>query len=453
MTSPTRGVRRGALALFAGLVLIFNANGRELQPVDSQPTRLAARALARDGVLTLDRDVAEKPALAERVAFQKDLRGHFRSAYSVVPSIIAAGPAWVLSHMGIVDLDAPLAPNLIAALTASLLTAAAVALVFLALARVVSDRAAFYTAVGLGVGTNYWPLVSRTLWQHETVAFGLALALWAWLRPTRAVSGMHGVIGGVGLALATMCRLQVAPLVAILLLWMWRRAGLLRTLPAAAIVVAATVVLLAAQYRWFGSVLGGFAAMQFAALQPGAHGVTGSLSDAPWIGMLGLLASPSRGLLIFSPVVLLALAGARRSLASEDLRLGWLLAAALALFVLYGSYSIWWGGFTFGPRYMLDLLVPLTPAAAFGVDEARSRPWSRWGAAALLAWSVVVAATGAFVYPNDAWNTSPASVDTHHERLWEWRDSQIVRAWKRGPSPQNFALFDRAAVRRPEPAR
>jgi hypothetical protein len=453
--SPTRRTGRvAAAALFVALFVIYNANGRELQPVDSQPTRLAARALARDGVLTLDRDIAEKPGLAERLAFQKDRQGHTRSAYSVVPSIIAAVPAWILSRTGILDLDAPLASNLIAAVTASLLTAAAVVLVFLSLIRLVPLNAALFTAISLGLGTNYWPILSRTLWQHETVAFGLALALWAWLRPTPALTRAHFVLAGTGLALAVTCRLQVVPLVTILLLWMWVRAGLSRTLLAAGIVSAATLTLLIAQYRWFGHVLGGFYVLQHVALSPDAHGVTGPLSREPWTGALGLLVSPNRGILIFSPVLLLVFAGARRSLSGpRDLRLGWLLAASAALFVAYGSYSVWWGGFTFGPRYMLDLLVPLAPAAAFGAAAALSRPWWRTLAATLLAWSVVVAATGAFMYPNDAWNTSPESVDLHHQRVWDWRDLQIVRAWKRGPSPQNFALFDRAAFRRSDALR
>lgn len=440
---PIAGV---ALALFAALVLIYNSNGRELQPVDSQPTKLAARALARDGVLTLNRDVVEKPGLATRLPFQKDRRGDTRSAYSVVPSIIAAGPAWVLSRLGAVDLDAPLAPNFIASLTASLLTAAAVVLVFLAASRLVSRRAAVFTAIGLS--PNYWPLLSRTLWQHETVAFGIALALWAWLRPPPRLTALQACLGGIGLALASTCRLQVLPLAGILLIWLWLRGGLRRAVVAGAILGLAIAAQFAAQYYWFGDVLGGFAAMQRVALQPGSHGVTTSISHEPWIGALGLLVSPSRGLLIFSPVVLLTLAGAWRSVRDfRDLRLGWLLVASAALFVEYACYSVWWGGFTFGPRYMLDLLVPLTPAAAIGVESALTRSWSRWLSGAALAWSVVVAATGAFMYPNDQWNTSPESVDTHHARLWDWDDPQIVRAWKAGPSPQNFDLFSRAAFR------
>jgi hypothetical protein len=448
MTNARSAARLVAAALFTVLVVIYNSNGRELQPVDSQPTKYAARALARDGVLTLDRDIAEKPGLAARSAFQKDREGHTRSAYSVVPSLIAAVPAWALSKTGLVDLDAPLAPSLIAVVTASLLTAAAVVLVFVSLRRIVSDRAALYTAIGLGLGTNFWALVSRTLWQHETVAFGIALALWAWLRPSKELSHWRAICGGAGLALACACRLQVVPLAGVMVLWLAVRAGTARALVCGAVVAAAIGAQFAAQYHWFGDVLGGYHAALTVALQPGTHGVTSSLSQSPWIGALGLLVSPSRGLLVFSPVVLIAVAGVRPSLRDfPDLRLGWLLTASVALFVGYAFYSIWWGGFTFGPRLILDALVPLTPAAALGVEVIRTRRWSRWLAAAALGWSIAVAATGAFMYPNDQWNTDPESVDTHHARLWEWQDSQIVRAWRRGPSPQNFDLFSWAAVR------
>jgi hypothetical protein len=71
-------------------------------------------------------------------------------------------------------------------------------------------------------------------------------------------------------------------------------------------------------------------------------------------------------------------------------------------------------------------------------------------AALTLAWSISVAATGAFCYPNDAWNTSPTDVDRDHARLWSISDNQILRCWKNGASPQNFRLVNRAAFRQAE---
>ena len=121
----------------------------------------------------------------------------------------------------------------------------------------------------------------------------------------------------------------------------------------------------------------------------------------------------------------------------------WCLAAAAAQFVLYGSYGVWWGGHTYGPRYMLDVLPLLIPVAVVGTQRLRGRLLP--GLAMIsLAWSIGVAALGAFVYPHDRWNTDPASVDRNHERLWDWSDLQIARCWKAGLSPQNFALFERA---------
>src|SRR6185312_15771996 len=103
--------------LFVLLLGVYNINGREIQSYDSQPTKFAARELALHGRLTLDSVVTAAPALAERSAFQRDRAGHYRSAYSVVPSVEAAVVGLVLSAAGLVDLTAPLAPGLIATIT------------------------------------------------------------------------------------------------------------------------------------------------------------------------------------------------------------------------------------------------------------------------------------------------------------------------------------------------
>jgi len=129
--------------------------------LDVSARKYAARELALHGTLTLDPVVAEFPQLAERHSFQRDRAGHFRSAYSVVPSLEGAVVALLLRVTGL-DLRAPLAPSLIAALTASLLTAAAVALVYSAVARSRCRGTAALVAVGLGFGTNLWPMAARS---------------------------------------------------------------------------------------------------------------------------------------------------------------------------------------------------------------------------------------------------------------------------------------------------
>lgn len=443
-----RGSPRGkAIAVFVVLFAVYNANGREIGTTDSQPLKYTAREIAARGTLSLDRVVAQFPGLGERAAFARDRHGHVRSAYPIVPALIAAAPAAALHATGLVDMDAPLAPNLVAKLTASVLTAWAVALILLAVSRLVPAIPAGFTAVAIGAGTNYWVVASQTLWRHETVAFGAALALWAWLRDPPNIRTSHLWAGGLGLALAVAARQQVLVLAVVMLGWAASRVGVRRALLPAALVAAALAAVAAANVAWFGGPLGALPALE--ALHPTIHGVPGPISREPWIAAAGLLASPSRGLLVFSPVLLVALAVIGPSwglVRATGLR--WLGAACVLQFLAYAAYAVWWGGHTYGPRYMVDILVPLAPFLALGADRVLRHTITGALAILLLIASVAIAAMGAIVYPNERWNTSPAGVDLHHERLWDWRDSQIERVFRSGPSPQSLDLFSREAVRR-----
>jgi hypothetical protein len=443
----TRDSTRGrAIAVFALLFLVYNANGREMGTTDSQPLKFTAREIAARGTLALDRVIAERPGLAERAAFARDRAGHYRSSYPIAPAAIAAAPAAVLHATGLVDMDAALASNLLAKLTASALTAWAVALVLLAVSRLVPTIPAGFAAVALGAGTNYWVVASQTLWRHETVVFGTALALWAWLRDPPNIRASHLWVGGAGLALAVASRPQVLVLGLAMLAWAASRAGLRRAMVPAGVVAAALGIVAALNMLWFGGPLGALPALE--ALHPTIHGVPDPIGREPWIAAAGLLVSPSRGLLVFSPVLVVALAAVGPSWAVvRAAGLRWLAAACALQFVAYAAYAVWWGGHTYGPRYTIDLLVPLAPFLALGADRVLRHTVTGALAVVLLTASVGIAAMGAIVYPNERWNTSPEGVDLHHERLWDWRDSQIERVFRSAPSPQNFNLFSRRAIR------
>ena len=426
-----------AFALFAGLVLVYNANGREMGNYDSQPTKYAARELLLRGTLTLNHVVGATPQLSERPAFVASRDGQYRSAYSPVPAIAAAAVSWPLWKLRAIDITAPLGANAIAKLAASILTAAAVTMAFFTARRFMPENRALLAAIALGLGTGYWSAVSQTLWQHETAAVGLTLAILAFTAADLSALELAAI--GAGLGLAGTSRPQLAPAVAVLLIGVAARAGWRRALVPIAMAAAFGAALVSANVRWFGDPLGAMPMLE--ALHPRIH-ATEQTFDAGALGLAGLWISPNRGLLVFSPIVLVAAAGI-----PAVVRQGWRSAvrwcalAAVAQYALYGCYAVWWGGHTFGPRYMLDILPLLVPMAAAGVN-ARPMPWGAMTAvAALAAWSIAVSATGAFVFPNERWNLSPNDVDRHHERLWDWSDTQILRAWRSDPSPQNFSLF------------
>ena len=432
-----------AAAVFAALVAVYNANGREIGNYDSRPTAFAARELLLRRTTSLNHVVGQTPAYASRWGFILAKDGHYRSVYSPVPPLLAAGMAWPFWRAGIIDIRAPLGPALIAKAAASVLVALAGALGYLTAALWTSRRNALLVAAGLGLGTGFWSSASQTLWQTETGVFGLSLAILGFCL-LRSGRSLPAALVGVGLALAGTARPQLAPAVAVLLAGTWRRAPGRDAALATAVVAVSVLALCWTNWRWFGHPLGALPLLESVNADLHATPRTFVFGLEPY---LGLLISPSRGLLIFSPIVVLALVGLPRAVrAGSRSPLPWFAAAAAAELLLYGSFAVWWAGHTFGPRYMLDLLPALVPIAAVGMAALHARPWRQVAAAAALIWSIGVAALGAFVYPNEQWNIDP-DVDTHHQRLWDWRDSQILRCARAPASPQNFAFAQPHALR------
>jgi len=100
-------------------------------------------------------------------------------------------------------------------------------------------------------------------------------------------------------------------------------------------------------------------------------------------------------------------------------------------FVALSKYFHWWAGWSFGPRYMTDMLPVFAMGLVFVDHPFRRRP-AAVPFAVLVAWSVAVQAVGAVCHPS-GWNASPRNVDQCPERLWDWQDTQLRRCLERGP--------------------
>ncbi len=162
------------------------------------------------------------------------------------------------------------------------------------------------------------------------------------------------------------------------------------------------------------------------------HGVGGPWSGDLRTGMAGTLLSPNRGLFIFSPWVAVAVAVspvAVRKLATGSL-VRWLLLALVPYLFVLSKYAVWWAGGSFGPRYWSEAFPLFGVLLACGLDWAwdRSRGLMALFAVTILL-SVMVHAIGAFCFPS-TWNFFPADIDVHHERLWDWRDTELSRCIK-----------------------
>lgn len=126
-----------------------------------------------------------------------------------------------------------------------------------------------------------------------------------------------------------------------------------------------------------------------------AHGLFGigwpSLS-----GLATLLLSPDRGLLVWAPVLALALVapfGGPRERAA-----GALLPAAALVLVMSG-YPNAHGGWFPGPRYLLPVLPLLVVALAVGLERTSTRRWSRVAVTAAALWGWLQAWLSVLSFP------------------------------------------------------
>ena len=89
-------------------------------------------------------------------------------------------------------------------------------------------------------------------------------------------------------------------------------------------------------------------------LSTGYHFESGEGFNANWLlGLWGLLFSPYRGLFWYTPLAILSVLawpGFIRRHRAE----GWLTAVVtLVMVALFGKWWMWWGGFAWGPRFLV----------------------------------------------------------------------------------------------------
>jgi hypothetical protein len=121
-------------------------------------------------------------------------------------------------------------------------------------------------------------------------------------------------------------------------------------------------------------------------------------------GILGLLVSPSRGLLIFSPFIGVSALGVVQIWRDARYRvLRPLTVAVVLIMALQCKWFDWWGGWTYGYRPWLDvvpLLVLFLVPALESIWESRAKKGLFITA---LVWSCLVQLVGAFAY-DKSWN-------------------------------------------------
>lgn len=180
---------------------------------------------------------------------------------------------------------------------------------------------------------------------------------------------------------------------------------------------------------------------QFGQLLPDYYQASRLTFDSFPVAFAGNLISPSRGLLVFVPVivfVLYLLIRYRKELAHRRLVIVCLSIIFTHLIVIAG-FSPWWGGHCYGPRFSAGLVPWFVLLGILAVQAARmarnkygtSAPSFIWKmeqvvGSVLILCSIVINGNGGINKYTSNWNLRPVNVNERPERVWDWSDPQFL---------------------------
>jgi hypothetical protein len=391
-----------------GLFVVYNANLRQIGSGDTLPARYLPFILWHDGTFGLDAN-ARLVAHGHPIAADRDVsagaagkvsyfepsaywmvptrQDHLASLYPVVTPFLVSPlyiPAvlWLNAH-GWEQPRVDWLAELMEKISASILASIAGVLMYLVLRRD-GNSWSLPLALVFAFGTNTWMISSQALWQHGTGELLIALALLLVVAP---VSRVYTALLGLVCMLMAANRppdALIAGAIMIFIIWSRGLNALWLLLAGAALPLAA---LLYYNFEFIGTIVGGYTTVQ-----PSNTFFHLGLSGVP-----GLLISPTRGLLIFSPFLLFLPIGLIQRLRSPHSKgLAVALSFAVVAQVLLYSQLDWRAGVSWGPRWLTDVL----PILMWMLAPAPLvlRPFTRALLILAMAASIGVQTIGAFWY-------------------------------------------------------
>lgn len=275
-----------------------------------------------------------------------------------------------------------------------------------------------------------WSQATRSLWQHGPLVMMLCatLLLMAWARRRPWVIQFAGAT----LAFAFICR------------------------PTSAIPILAITCYVLIRYRTWAPQFFAWAVILAAPWLAYNWSITNTLftdyylpsrieeTSTFWTALTGNLVSPGRGLLVYSPVLICAVPGFWFAMRRPEHRALALISGGVVIIhtIMIARFPHWWGGWSYGTRFMTDVMPFLVYLVAIFIDDIsrwapRPRASAALGLGSLITISLFMHGQGALNYATLDWSSTPANIDLAPDRLWDWRDPAFLRGLS--PSARSVA--------------
>jgi hypothetical protein len=412
------------------IFFVYDSYTKSVTSYDTVPAAMLPYTILEHHTLAFDN--ATSSTLLSYQGFTRyiilNVNGLYYSQFPIVIPIILL-PFYTIQYIIITVFGIPVTDEIIiyTAKTAAACMATLSCLIFFITARkLFEERVALVSTVIFAFATATWSISSQALWQHGLGELLLISIIYLIIKNETIDSPFNLPLLGLLSGLFVFNRPPDAILLIPVILYMiiWQREKITRFLVPACLI---GLPFLLYNELVFNNLYGGYAqnAKMFI------------FSGQFIFNFFGLLISPYKGLLVYSPVFILAILGFLiiwKDKSKIYLRVMTLFGFAfLAQILLYSFFYDWYGGYCFGPRFLTDAVPFLVLYCGFFIAWLAKAPWSPYRKqivgvfiAVLVLLSIMIQVIGVFYFP--FWMDK--NMDTVN--AWDLQNSQILSSYHQG---------------------
>jgi hypothetical protein len=424
------------LLLFAGIFLVYYLHTTVTSfSNDTIPNQLLPYYILHDHTLFLDQATTYISHTDYSFRFVDVGNGHYASLFPIVTPILIL-PFYIIP---VTILNIPMTDLSLLTMgkfCAAVISALACIFIFLACKKFVSWKIALATTLIFAFATSTWSISSQALYAHGVVELLLSAALFLMVRNESGESLTNIVLLGIISGLFVFNRPSDAILIIPVVLYVFRFYFEKFKYFLVFAIIAGSPFLIYNLYV-FGNPLGGYMPI---ASRLGFNVTT-------FINYIGLIAAPNKGLLVFSPVLILAVIGFFLIWNKPENRLYTVLQYFIPVILLnlaiYALFDDWFGGNFYGSRYLTAVLPVLAIGICIALDylfetgvlRNRKKTLVVTIIAFLFLLSVIIQIIGTIYYPLAV---NSGSITSENYNPWSTEHSIIVESFYYGSTNSGY---------------
>jgi len=399
------------LLIFLVTILSYDIESRYFRSGDSIPAELLPISIINEQNFDFNEFISPKSSMPY---WFRHVNNKIISTYPIVPGILNL-PTYYFAHIFGFDLFEN--RYLLSGISAVIISTISIIFMYLCLLRICSTkRTALVFTFIYTFGTCLWSFSSRSMFQHGPSLLFITISLLLIFSRNKKAIPYVGFFLGMAVFNRPTNIMIALPLT--IYIYFNHRDTFIRYVLLAGIPLG---LLCLYSQIYFGNITSfgqGYA----------VNYLTGNIFE----GLFGILISPSRGLLVFSPIFIFSFYYLFKTLVSTEIDsiYKYLAATVIALVLLYAKWPMWWGGHSFGYRIIIEISPMLIIFLAKSWEKFIN---NKYYLKIIFIWSTLfsfyVHFIGAFYFPS-GFNRYPGDIDQYTERLWDLKDTQISRCTK-----------------------